>query len=161
VTDIAELASVVAGRDVAAVALDAPAPEDLADAIAAAGDRPVLRPLWRQERSSRGEVDELFDGYGLLAGHGVERLADGQLRAPRRGRAGRGPSSRSWFPASLRPACPGPTAGGRGRIRHPGTAAFWGHSRRWIHPRRPLDPKLSGTCQRWVGSWSQIGPSDL
>jgi hypothetical protein len=39
VTDIAELASVVAGRDVAAVALDAPGPEDLADAIAAAGDR--------------------------------------------------------------------------------------------------------------------------
>jgi hypothetical protein len=82
VTDVARLADAVAGSDVAAVALDAPAPEDLADAVTAAGDRPVLRPLWRQERNSRGEVDELFDGYGLLTGDGVERLADGQLLAP-------------------------------------------------------------------------------
>ena len=59
-----------------------PGPGDLADASTAAGGRPVLRPLWRQERNSRGEVDELFDGYGLLTGNGVERLADGQLRAP-------------------------------------------------------------------------------
>lgn len=82
VTDVARLARAIAGRDVAAVALDAPDPEDLADAITAAGDRPVLRPLWRQERNNRGEVDELFDGYGLLTGDGVEHLADGQLRAP-------------------------------------------------------------------------------
>lgn len=81
VTDVARLAGAVAGRDVAAVALDAPAPEDLADTITAAGDRPVRRPLWRLERNSRGEVDELFDSYGLLTGDGIERLADGQLPA--------------------------------------------------------------------------------
>lgn len=80
VIDVDRLAGAIAAHDVAAVALDAPGPEDLADAIIAAGGRPVLRPLWRQERNNRGEVDELFDGYGLLTADGVERLADGQLR---------------------------------------------------------------------------------
>jgi hypothetical protein len=82
VIDVTRLTSAIAVRKVAAVALDAPGPEDLADAITAAGSRPVLRPLWKQERNSRGEVDDVFDGYGLLTADGVERLADGQLRAP-------------------------------------------------------------------------------
>ena len=82
VIDVARLAGAIAAREVAAVALDAHGAEDLSDAIAAAGPRPVLRPLWRQDRNSRGEVDEVFDGYGLLTVDGVERLADGQLRVP-------------------------------------------------------------------------------
>lgn len=82
VIDVAGLASAVAAREVAAVALDAPGPEDLADAVTAAGSRPVLRPVWRQERNSRGEADEVFDGYGLWTGDRVDRLADGQLRPP-------------------------------------------------------------------------------
>lgn len=82
VIDVARLASALAAHEVAAVALDAPGPDDLGDAITAAGPRPVLRPLWKQERNRRGEVDEAFAGYGLLTADGVERLADGQLRTP-------------------------------------------------------------------------------
>jgi len=40
VIDVTRLASAIAVRKVAAVALDAPGPEDLADAITAAGPRP-------------------------------------------------------------------------------------------------------------------------
>ena len=50
----------------AAMEMNASGSEELAGAVAVAGHRPVLRPLWRRERNSRGEVDELFDGYGLL-----------------------------------------------------------------------------------------------
>jgi hypothetical protein len=35
------------------------------------GDKPT--------NGSRGEIDELFAGYGLLTGTDVDRLADGQL----------------------------------------------------------------------------------
>ena len=66
-------------HDVGAIALDASGPEDLAAVVSTAGPRPVLRPLWRRERNSRGEIDELFDAYGLLTARGIERLADGQL----------------------------------------------------------------------------------
>jgi len=79
VFDVAGLAAVMEMGDVLTVALDSSGPEDLAGAVAVAGHRPVLRPLWRRERNSRGEVDELFDGYGLLTTGGIERLADGQL----------------------------------------------------------------------------------
>ena len=66
--------------EVLAVVGDAPAPGDLADAVETAGSRPVLRPLWRRVRNSRGETDEVFDGYGRLTEEGVvERLADGAL----------------------------------------------------------------------------------
>jgi hypothetical protein len=60
------------------VAIDAAPPDELADAIAAAGPLPVLRPLFRRQRNARGEIDELFDGYGLLSGADV-RLVDGEL----------------------------------------------------------------------------------
>ena len=79
VVDLAALATAVEIHDVHAVALDASAPENLDGVLAAAGPRPVLRPLWRRDRNSRGEIDELFDGYGLLTATGIERLADGQL----------------------------------------------------------------------------------
>jgi hypothetical protein len=79
VFDVARLAGAMEMNDALAVALDAPGSEELAGAVAVAGHRPVLRPLWRRERNSRREVDELFDGYGLLTTGGVERLADGQL----------------------------------------------------------------------------------
>lgn len=79
VFDAAALATAMEMDDVLAVALDSSGPEELAGAVVVAGHRPVLRPLWRRERNSRGEVDELFDGYGLLTTGGIERLADGQL----------------------------------------------------------------------------------
>ena len=79
VFDVATLAAAMESSDVRAVALDSSEPDGLAAAVAAAGARPVLRPLWRRERNSRGEIDELFDGYGLLTAGGIERLADGQL----------------------------------------------------------------------------------
>jgi hypothetical protein len=80
VFDVATLTTAMESRDVGAVALDSDQPDGLAMAVAVAGPRPVLRPLWRRERNSRGEIDELFDGYGLLTAGGIiERLADGQL----------------------------------------------------------------------------------
>jgi hypothetical protein len=79
VFDVAALATAVERPDVLAVALDASTPENLDGVLAAAGPRPVLRPLWRRDRNSRGEIDEVFDGYGLLTAGDIERLADGQL----------------------------------------------------------------------------------
>ena len=32
-----------------------------------------------RQRNPRGETDEVFDGYGLLSGTDVGRLADGEL----------------------------------------------------------------------------------
>ena len=79
VFSVAELVTAVGGRDVVAVALDAPQPGGLTEAVAAAGSLPVLRPLWRRQRNARGEIYEVFDGYGLLTAAGVVRLADGEL----------------------------------------------------------------------------------
>ncbi len=79
VVDEAALATAVEMHDVLAAALDASAPENLDGVLAAAGPRPVLRPLWRRNRNSRGEIAEMFDGYGLLTAGGIERLADGQV----------------------------------------------------------------------------------
>ena len=76
---VAELATAVETPDVIAVALDAPPPGQLAEAIAAVGALPKLRPLWRRQRNTRGEFDEVFDGYGLLTATGIARLADGEL----------------------------------------------------------------------------------
>jgi hypothetical protein len=81
VFSVAQLAA-AARPDVSAVALDAPPPGQLNEAVSAAGSRPVLRPLWRGERNSRGETDEHFAGYGLLTGTDVVRLADGELSSP-------------------------------------------------------------------------------
>jgi hypothetical protein len=39
----------------------------------------VLRPLWRRRRNTRGEMDEVFDGYGLFTATDIVRLADGEL----------------------------------------------------------------------------------
>ncbi len=74
-----EFVIAVAGPNVIAVALDAPRPGELSAAVEAAGSRPVLRLLWRRQRNTRGEVDEVFDGYGLLTETGVVELADGEL----------------------------------------------------------------------------------
>ncbi len=79
VSTAAELVAAMAAPGVVGVALDAAPPGELAGAIAAAQPLPVLRPLWRQRRNRRGEIDELFDGYGLLTGSDVRRLADGEL----------------------------------------------------------------------------------
>ena len=79
VFSVAELATAVGDRDVVAVALDAPQPGGFTEAVAAAGSLPVLRPLWRSQRNARGEIDEVFDGYGLLTATGVVRLGDGEL----------------------------------------------------------------------------------
>ncbi len=62
-----------------ALALDAPRPGELTAAVEAAGSLPVLRPLWRRQRNTRGEVDEVFDGYGLLTAANIVGLADGEL----------------------------------------------------------------------------------
>jgi hypothetical protein len=43
------------------------------------GALPKLRPLWRRQRNTRGEFDEVFDGYGLLTATDIVRLADGEL----------------------------------------------------------------------------------
>ncbi len=79
VSTVAELLGVLATPGVIGVAIDAAPPGELRDAIAAAEPLPVLRPLFRRERNARGEIDELFDGYGLLSGANVRRLADGEL----------------------------------------------------------------------------------
>lgn len=42
-------------------------------------DQEDNRPLWRRQRNARGEIDEVFDGYGLLTATGVVRLGDGEL----------------------------------------------------------------------------------
>ncbi len=75
----AELIAALATPGLVGVAVDAAPPGELAEAIRAAQPLPVLRPLWRQHRNVRGEIDELFDGYGLLTGNDVRRLADGEL----------------------------------------------------------------------------------
>ena len=74
-----ELLGVVAIPGVIGVAIDSAPPGELVDAIAAAGSLPVLRPLFRRQRNARGEIDELFEGYGLLSGADVRRLDDGEL----------------------------------------------------------------------------------
>lgn len=79
VVSVDELISAVATSDVTAVALDAPAPGQLDRAVAAAGSRPILRPLWRSQRDSRGEIVDVFDGYGVLTDDGISRLRDGEL----------------------------------------------------------------------------------
>ncbi len=79
VATMAELVSATAAENVVAVALDAAPPGELGHAVAAAHALPVLRPLWRVQRNARGETDEVFDGYGLLSGDEVRRLADGEL----------------------------------------------------------------------------------
>ena len=79
VSTVAELIIAVGAPGVVAVALDAPQPGQFSEAVAAAGALPVLRPLRRRQRNSRGEIDEVFDGYGLLAATDVMRLADGEL----------------------------------------------------------------------------------
>jgi len=77
VSSAAELVAALATHGVVGVAIDAAPPGELPETIAAAQPLPVLRPLWRQHRNARGEIDELFDGYGLLTGTDVRRLADG------------------------------------------------------------------------------------
>jgi len=79
VGSVTELVTVIKQTAPAGVALDAVAPGQLAEAVAAAGTLPVLRPLWRRQRNARGEIDELFDGYGLPSGPDIVRLADGEL----------------------------------------------------------------------------------
>ena len=73
VTTGAQLVAVLATLAVIGVALDAAPPGELADAITAAQPLPVLRP-WRQQRNARGEINELFDGYGLLSDNEIRRL---------------------------------------------------------------------------------------
>ncbi len=79
VSTVAELVSALTSLDVIGVAIDAAPPDQLTEAIAAAQPLPVLRPLWRQSQNARGEIDELFDGYGLLSGEEVRRVADSEL----------------------------------------------------------------------------------
>ena len=82
VSTLSELISAVPTPGVIAVALDAPGPREVTAAVEAAGTLPVLRPLWRRQRNARGEVDEVFDGYGLLTETGSSKLADGELSNP-------------------------------------------------------------------------------
>jgi hypothetical protein len=79
VSTTAELVTALATPGVIGVALDAAPPRELAGTAAAAHPLPVLRPLWRRQRNARGEMDEVFEGYGLLSGMDVVRLADGEL----------------------------------------------------------------------------------
>lgn len=79
VSTMTELVTILATPGVIGVALDAAPPGQLPEAVAAAHPLPVLRPLWRRQRNARGEMDEVFDGYGLLSGTDVVVLADGEL----------------------------------------------------------------------------------
>ena len=74
VSTVTELAIAVEAPGVVAVALDAPQPGAFTEAVAAAGSLPVLRPLWRRQRNTRGDIDEVFDGYGLLTATDVGGL---------------------------------------------------------------------------------------
>ncbi len=82
VATVAELVTAVATPRVIAVAIDAAPPGELDAAVAAAVSLPVLRPHWLRRRNHRGEIDETFDGYGLLTDTGVSGLADGELAPP-------------------------------------------------------------------------------
>ncbi len=79
VSNAAELVAALATHGVVGVAIYAAPPGELPEAIAAAQPLPVLRPLWREHRNARGDIDEHFDGYGLLTGTDGRRLADGEL----------------------------------------------------------------------------------
>ena len=79
VVTVTELVTAIRAPDVVAVALDAPRPGELTAAVEAASSLPVLRPLWRRQRNTRGEVDNVFDGYGLLTAAGIVGLANGEL----------------------------------------------------------------------------------
>lgn len=79
---IDDLVTAVRAPEVVGVALDAPPPGQLREAAAAAASLPVLRPLWRRRRNTRGEIDEVFDGYGLVTATDIVRLADGELSTP-------------------------------------------------------------------------------
>ena len=82
VVNVPELIAAVTTPGVIAVALDATPPGELEQAIRAAGSVTVLRPLWAQRRSDRGEVEEVFAGYGVLTDAGVSELADGERLPP-------------------------------------------------------------------------------
>jgi hypothetical protein len=44
-----------------------------------AGEAFRSRHRHRGAGNTRGEIDEVFDGYGLLSGPDIVRLADGEL----------------------------------------------------------------------------------
>ena len=82
VATVAELVVAVTTPGVIAVALDAAPPGELEHAVRAAGSLPVLRPLWLRRPNARGEMDEVFAGYGLLTEAGVSELGDAELARP-------------------------------------------------------------------------------
>ena len=84
VFSVAELVTAVEDRDAVAVALDAPQPGGFTEAVAAAGSLPVLRPLWRGQRNARGEIDEVFDGYGSSRRRASQGWVTGSCRPPER-----------------------------------------------------------------------------
>ncbi|MFN2465997.1 MAG: hypothetical protein ABR598_07010 [Candidatus Dormibacteria bacterium] len=79
VSTVAELIMALGAPSVVAVALDAPQRGQFSEAVAAAGSLPVLRPLWQRQRNARGEIDEVFDGYGLRTATDLVGFADGEL----------------------------------------------------------------------------------
>jgi hypothetical protein len=63
-----------------AVLLDVVEPVALRVLVSHLGSYVLLRPLTRYIRTSRGERQPVFEGYGRIATSGsVERLADGAL----------------------------------------------------------------------------------
>lgn len=83
VTEASHVAAVATSVLADAVLLDVVEPVALAALIEGLGSHVLIRPLLEYVRTSRGEQQPVFVGYGRLAENGrVEPLADGALFPP-------------------------------------------------------------------------------
>ncbi len=74
-----ELVTAVRAPEVVGVALDAPPAGELREAAAAAGLAPRAAAALVATAQHRGQMDEVFDRYGLAKATDIVRLADGEL----------------------------------------------------------------------------------
>ncbi len=79
-TDPAVLSEAAKSLAVDAIVLDVVRPAPLRRLVDALGAHQLLRPTWAETRTSRGELQPRFAGYGLIEGDGTLRpVADGEL----------------------------------------------------------------------------------
>lgn len=80
---MSQVAALAATVQADAVLLDVVEPQALATLIDGLGSFVLLRPLLDYVRTSRGERQPVFVGFGrLIAGGHVEQLAEEELRPP-------------------------------------------------------------------------------